>query len=129
MAEEAVQGTLAFVGGGEWSSLSAVLDRALLERAGGGPVVVIPTAAAFSGPDKAGAAATSCFAALGAEVRVVDALHREEAEDKELAASVREVRFIYLADGSPLHLRSVLKDSALFKAIRGAWRDGALLAA
>lgn len=129
MAEDVVKGTLAFVGGSEWSPLSTGLDRALLERAGGAPVVVIPTAAAFGGPAKVEAAATACFEALGAEVIVIDALHREEAEDKELIAPVRDARFIYIADGSPLHLRSVLKDSALFKAIRGAWRDGAVLAA
>jgi len=129
MAEDAVRGTLAFVGGSEWSPLSTALDRTLLERAGGGPVVVVPTAAAFNGPARIGPAATECFAALGAEVVVIDVLHRAEAEDKDLVAPVREARFIYLADGSPLHLRSVLKDSALFKAIRGAWRDGAVLAA
>ena len=34
---------------------------------------------------------------------------------------------IYLLDGSPMHLRSVLKNSPLWEAIVGAWRSGAAL--
>jgi cyanophycinase len=36
---------------------------------------------------------------------------------------------VYLADGSPLHLRSVLKDSALFDALLAAYHSGGVLAA
>ena len=52
-------------------------------------------------------------------VRTLAVLHRTEAEDPALAATVGEAEFVYIADGSPLHLRSVLKDSALFEAILG----------
>ena len=44
-------------------------------------------------------------------------LHRSEAEDDAIAKLARDATFVYLADGSPLHLRSVLKDSALFDAM------------
>ena len=36
---------------------------------------------------------------------------------------------MYIADGSPLHLRSVLKDSALFEAMLAAYHAGGVLAA
>ena len=38
-------------------------------------------------------------------------------------------KFVYLADGSPLHLRSVLKDSALFEALLASYHGGGVLAA
>jgi cyanophycinase len=55
-------------------------------------------------------------------------LDRASAEDPGLAAVVRKARFIYLSDGSPLHLKSVLKGSATFEALRDAWAGGAVVA-
>jgi cyanophycinase len=42
---------------------------------------------------------------------------------------VRKAKFVHVADGSPLHLRSVLKDSAVFEAMLAAWAGGAVLVA
>ena len=42
---------------------------------------------------------------------------------------MRAARFVYLSDGSPLHLRSVLKDSALFEALLVSYHGGGVLAA
>jgi cyanophycinase len=56
-------------------------------------------------------------------------LRRADAEEPKLAATVRKARFVYLADGSPLHLRSVLKGSALYEAILAAYHAGAVVAA
>jgi cyanophycinase len=55
-------------------------------------------------------------------------LARPDAEDAENVAVVRDARFVYLGGGSPLHLRSVLKDSALWEALVAAWSGGAVLA-
>jgi len=41
---------------------------------------------------------------------------------------VRASLFVYLGGGSPMHLRSVLKDSATWKALIEAWNDGAVVA-
>jgi len=41
---------------------------------------------------------------------------------------VRDARFIYLADGSPMHVRSVLKQSKVWHALDQAWEDGAVVA-
>src|SRR5262249_24497601 len=49
-------------------------------------------------------------------------------EDKANAQAVRAARFVYLGGGSPLHLRSVLKDSPCWDALVAAWHDGAVLA-
>ncbi len=56
-------------------------------------------------------------------------IHRSEAEDPKIVDAVRKAKFVYLCDGSPLHLRSVLKGSALFDAIVGAYHGGASVAA
>ncbi len=122
-------GTLALVGGGEFTSGCRGFDARLLEVAGTPEVVVLPTAAAFEHPERVGERATRHFADLGATVTVVPVLHRAEAEDPALAKIVRAAKLLYLADGSPLHLRSVIKGSALFAALLGAYQAGAVLAA
>ena len=47
---QAMTGSLALLGGGEWQPACRDLDRQLLEDSGGGEVVVLPTAAAFEDP-------------------------------------------------------------------------------
>jgi len=123
------KGTLALVGGGEWTDGCRELDAALLETAGTDEVAVIPTAAAFEHPDRAVERARTHFEGLGAKVKPVMVLHRAEAEDAAVVGSLAKARFVYLSDGSPLHLRSVLKDSPLFEALVAAYHAGAVLAA
>src|SRR5262249_52093777 len=122
-------GTLALVGGGEWSDGCRAFDVALVEAAGADEVVVLPTAAAFEHAERAGERATSYFRSLGIDAKVLSVLHRAEAEDAHTAQVVRSARFVYLAEGSPLHLRSVLKDSELFEAIVASYRGGGVVAA
>jgi cyanophycinase len=127
--ESEVAGTLALVGGGEWRDGTRDLDAALLEASGGKEVLVLPTAAAFQQPERVLERAKAHFSKLGAKVKTLDVLHRTEAESDDISETVRDARFIYFADGSPLHLRSVLKGSALFDALLAAYRSGAVVAA
>lgn len=127
--ETEVLGTLALVGGGEWRDGTRDLDAALLEASGGTEVLVLPTAAAYQHPEHVIEQASAYFAKLGATARELPVLHRTEAESAEICEAVRDARFVYFADGSPLHLRSVLKGSALFDALLAAYRSGAVLAA
>src|SRR6516165_3146105 len=122
-------GTFALVGGGEWSDGCRELDAALAETSGAHEVLVLPTAAAFEHADRVGARAVAYFDSLGVRATVLPVLHRTEAEDEHTAKQVRAARFVYLADGSPLHLRSVLKDSALFEAVLASYHGGGVLAA
>jgi cyanophycinase len=123
----AVTGHLALVGGGEFAE-GCSFDAALLEASGGNEVAVLPTAAAFEHPAKLVAAATRWFGPLGAAVVGLPVLQRSAADDPAIAADVRRARFLYLVGSSPLHLRSVLKDTLVWSAIREAWADGAVVA-
>ena len=120
-------GTIALVGGGEWTE-GCDFDAALLAASGGTEVVVLPTAAAFEQPDKAVANATSWFEQLGGTVRGLDVLNRRDALDPANVEVVRAARFVYLSGGSPLHLRSVIKETPLWDALVDAWQDGAVVA-
>ena len=122
-------GTLALVGGGEWTDGCRAFDTDLLAASGGSEVVVLPSAAAFEHPERVADRASAYFTALGAKPRPLMVLHRSEAEDPKIAATVRKARFVYLSDGSPLHLRSVLKGSALFEAMLASYHAGGVLAA
>jgi cyanophycinase len=122
-------GTLALLGGGEWTEPCRELDTQLLARASGETVVVLPTAAAFEHPEREVERAGEYFAALGAKVQALNVLNRRDADADASVRAMRSANFVYLADGSPLHLRSVLKGSELFGALAYAYERGAVIAA
>ncbi len=122
-------GTLALVGGGEWTEGCRAFDAELLRASDADEVVVLPSAAAFEHPERVADRAREYWSSLGATAVPLMVLHRAEANDARLADQVRKARFVYLSDGSPLHLRSVLKDSALFEACLAAYHAGGVLAA
>ena len=120
-------GPLALVGGGEWRE-GCTFDRDLLAASDAEEVLVLPTAAAYEHPERAVETAEQWFAGLGTKVRGLMVLARPDAEQEANVAAIRDARFIYLSGGSPLHLRSVLKDSAAWDALCQAWQGGAVLA-
>ncbi len=120
-------GPLALVGGSEWTE-GCDFDASLLEAAGTDEVLVLPTAAAYENPRRAVERATAWFQGLGAGVRALPVLDRAGACDPAHADAVRSARFVYLASGSPLHLRSVLKDAPLWDALSAAWHAGTVVA-
>lgn len=121
-------GTLALVGGAEWRPACRALDAALLDLAGTKEVVVLPTAAAYEQPERAVETARAHFEALGATVVPVMALARPDAHDEALVAKVAGAGFAYLSGGSPLHLRSVLKQTPLWEALVALFQGGGVLA-
>ncbi len=116
------------MGGREWTA-GCGFDADLLALAGGSDVLVLPTAAAFEHPERAVATAEAWFTTLGARARGLMVLQRPDAEEPANAQAVGRARFIYLGGGSPLHLRSVFKGSAVWAALADAWQAGAVLAA
>lgn len=122
-------GTVALVGGDEWTEPCTVFDTRLLELAGTSEVLVLPAAAAFEHPERAVGRAATYFEGLGARVTGLPVVNRRDAETDANVSAVRVARFVYIADGSPLHLRSVLKGSAFYEAMVYAYGRGAVIAA
>lgn len=122
-------GTLALVGGGEWRDGCREFDGQLLEASGGGEVVVLTSAAAYEHPERVAERAATYFEQLGAKVEAPPVVQRHDADDKKIVELVRKARFLYLSDGSPLHLRSVLKGSDLYEAMLASYHGGGVLAA
>jgi cyanophycinase len=120
-------GVLALVGGNEWTE-GCTFDGTLLAASGGTDVVVLPTAAAYQHPERVVLQAAEWFEGMGGQVEGLMVIDRASAEDPGMAATLAGARFIYLAGGSPLHLRAVLKKSAVFEALRQAWGNGAVVA-
>jgi cyanophycinase len=120
-------GLLALVGGAEWRP-GCDFDRDLLAASGGNEVLVVPTAAAYEHPDRQVEAAARWFGELGATVRSLPVMTRADALVEAHAATVAAASFVYLGSGSPMHLRSVLKDSPVWQAIVDRWQTGGVLA-
>lgn len=119
-------GPLALVGGGEWQP-GCSFDADLLAASGQEEVLVLPTAAAYERPERLVAQAADWFAPLGGRIEGLMVLSRADAQDSGAAEVVRRARFIYLAGSSPLHLRSVLKDSKVWEALLEAWGSGSVV--
>ncbi len=122
-----MSGTLALIGGGEFTE-GCSFDAGLLATSGAGEVLVMPTGAAYEHPGRLVERAASWFERLGATVRAIDVLARPDASDPDLVAALAASRFTYLVGGSPMHARSVLKDTPAWDALGAAWRAGGVLA-
>src|SRR5687768_5943498 len=120
-------GPLALVGGGEWSD-GCTFDRGLIDAVGAEEVLVLPTGSAYEHPERLVKAAGEWFGGLGIVARGLMVLSRPHASEPANLDAVRDARFVYLAGASPMHLRSVLKDSPLWEALLEQWSRGAALA-
>lgn len=120
-------GHLALVGGGEFSD-GCSFDAGLVEASGAAEVLVLPTGAAYEHPQRLVEQAVSWFDQMGVAARGLDVLARPDAQSAQHAAAVADSACTYLVGGSPMHLRSVLKDSLVWGALVAAWTDGATVA-
>ncbi len=117
---------LALVGGGEFQD-GCSFDAEFMAASGSDQVLVLPTAAAYEHPERLVVRAGEWFGPLGGQVEGLMVLSRADAEDSGAAAVMRGARFIYLSGSSPMHLRSVLKNSSVWDALIEAWQNGAVV--
>jgi cyanophycinase len=123
-----VTGLLALLGGGPFVA-NDELDRRLLNAVGAQRVVVLPTADAYEHPDRMVATAQDWGRRVGVAVEGLMVLNRPGALDADHVATVAGARAVYLAGDSPMHLRSVLKETPLWKALNTVLAEGGLVAA
>jgi cyanophycinase len=124
---EAVSGTLALIGGGDYEQ-SEQVDRFLLELAGGPgtPVVFLPTAQPSR---RMGEKFTAYYQSLGArDVRVVPVYEPEDASSEENAQQLREAGLIFIGWGSDTRLQKIVTNTPVHVAMEEAYRRGAVLA-
>src|SRR5262249_39294332 len=121
-------GTIALLGGGPFVA-NDELDRRLIESSGAVEVVVLPTADAVEHPSRASDAAVEWGRRVGVTIDGRLVLRRADANDPGHAHAIEQARMVYLVGDSPLHLRSVLKDTASFDALRNVVAQGGVVAA
>ncbi len=123
-------GPVALVGSGEFLPVMEPVDAGLLE---GRPrrAVIVPTAASREGDARVSywlELGRVHYEAMGIEPVLLDVRTRHDADDSATAARVQGAGLVYLSGGDPHHLSDTLRDTALWRAIVAAWRDGAALA-
>jgi cyanophycinase len=125
-------GTVALIGAGEYLPPIATVDKALLERVGDTPrVVVLPTAAAPDGPgipERWAQMGVEHFSQLGAIVEPVMLLRRADADNSKIVAQIAAANFVYLSGGKPRYLLETLQGTAAWDAIVNVLAAGGVVA-
>ncbi len=100
-------------------SLSALATSSQAPDAGA-DVVVVTTASAFRGAAEAALEVAGALEATGATFEALMALDRASSDESYFVARIARADLVVLTDGSPLHAKSVWRDSALGDALRAA---------
>ncbi len=121
-----MSGPLALVGGDEFAP-GCDFDAELIAASGADEVALLATGSAYENPAKVVEGARAWFAGLGVGLREVPVYTRPDAMVAEHVDAVAGARMLYLTGTSPMHMRSVLKDTPVLEAIWSAWAGGAAL--
>jgi len=126
-----MMGTIALVGAGEFLDTMNAVDQALLEKAGGSRVVVLPTASAPDGsgvPEHWAQMGIEHFNRLGAQTEAVMALDRAACFDPTLAGRVRAANLVYFSGGKPDYLYNTLVETPVWAAVQAVLERGGVVA-
>lgn len=119
-------GYLILTGGDDTSEVNSARSRSLLQLAPEGSVAVLSTAAAFEGVQNAEEAALRWCSDMGRTAEVFRLLQHHEVTE-EAAKQIENAALIFVCDGSPLHLRSVVKRSPLMDAFTACLNAGGVV--
>jgi cyanophycinase len=89
---------------------------------------MLPTADAFEQPAVLADTASAWARRLGIDLEVLMVMQRDDADER-AAATIDAATAVYLAGDSSMHLRSVLKDTSPFAALRRVLERGGLVVA
>ncbi len=125
-------GMFALAGGDEFRKAYAGPDQKLLALlpAGAGPIVIVPTAAAHEGPERAIINGLRHFRALTPSIPVEGALvvDANTANEPGLVGQIRAAGMVYFTGGDPWHLVQSLRDSAAVEALKQVLERGGMVA-
>ncbi|MGC2176035.1 MAG: hypothetical protein WA614_11290 [Acidimicrobiales bacterium] len=110
-----------FTAVGSAEALSELLIRGEpLPLSEGADVVIVPTAAAFIGAEASAIELAGLFEARGTKVEALMNINRDSSNEPYFAQRLRDAQLVVVSDGSPLHARSVWRESLAGDAIRDA---------
>ncbi|HZP89709.1 MAG TPA: Type 1 glutamine amidotransferase-like domain-containing protein [Actinomycetota bacterium] len=120
---------MALLGSGEFEPWSEPVERELLRRsrASGGPVLVLPTAAAHEGDESFDAWAAKGlehYRGMGVPAEVLPLKTREDAHRGDLVSALDGASMVFFSGGNPARLSEVLRDTPFWRALCAAVRDG-----
>lgn len=121
---------VALVGGEEFQSKAADVDRYVIERLANpkARVAILPTAAAPENAPLAAQNGVRHFRGLGVEAKSVMIVDKVSANDERLVAELEDVDLVYIAGGDPVYLLDALRDSLVWQQLRAAVEEGRALA-
>lgn len=125
-------GFFALAGGDEFRPSYQAPDRALLALLppGLGPIVIVPTAAAHEGPERAIGTGSHHFFNLAPDIPITGALvvDTAKANDKQLVQRIVGAGMVYLTGGNPWYLVETLRGSATLEALQTVLQRGGIVA-
>lgn len=121
-----MNGIVVLEGGGPFR-LHDDLDRRLLKEVKADKVVVLPTADAFERPEELVTVAKDWAGRLGVEIEPLMVMRRTEALNPDSARVLKGARAVWLVGDNPIHLRSVIKDTPIWEAMRAILDGGGLI--
>ena len=83
-------------------------------------VVIVPLAAVFTGAAEAAIAVAEALSSTEFRVEALLITDRESANNEHFALRVRQADAVIFTDGSPLHLRTTIRDTELERAVSEA---------
>lgn len=122
------QGLLIAIGGAEDKVGNRAILKTLVERAASerGPIALFPTASTV--PHEVARVYAEVFESLGAEVRTVWIMSRDDAADPAKVALLRDARVAFFTGGTQGRLVSLIGGTPMAQAIRRAFRAGMAVA-
>ena len=123
-------GDIGLVGGDEFGPGCEAMDLEIMRASGQNPakVLIIPTAAAASGPAESASDGVRHFSSLGGDASRLMVLDKGQADNVAFIQPSRGAGVVYFTGGSPDHLLATIRESELLKTILEAVEGGAVLA-
>jgi cyanophycinase len=124
-------GPLVLAGSGEYTPAMDIVDAFLLEVAAGRPVILIATSCAQEGEDvmtKWEQMGVEHFRLLGVEATPVRIKDHDDADLPANADQIAAAGFVWFSGGSPVYLAQAFHETASWRALEAANRNGAIVA-